>query len=62
MKEPKDGEIYLPSYFKDEFSCKVGRKLLCKTEEGDYKYKIADFFEDPLYGSSNIGSKTIFYK
>ncbi|NKF07170.1 FtsX-like permease family protein [Clostridium gasigenes] len=60
MKEPKDGEIYLPIYFKEEFSCEIGQEIIFKTEECDYKYKIADFFEDPIYGSSNIGIKRFF--
>lgn len=60
MNLPKEGEIYLPSYFKDEFDCKVGMEITLQTEEGDYIYKITDFFEDPVYGSRNIGIKRFF--
>ncbi len=54
---PNKGEIYLPYIFKDEFKCKVGMNIEFKTEKGDYSYKVADFFEDPIYGSKEIGIK-----
>lgn len=38
MNYPKEGEIYLSSYFKDEFNCKVGMEITLQTEEGDYIY------------------------
>ncbi|MGL5086487.1 MAG: hypothetical protein ACRC68_12340, partial [Clostridium sp.] len=60
MKEPKDGEIYLPTYFKEEFNCEVGQEITFKTEISSYKYKIADFFEDPLWGGSMMGVKRFF--
>lgn len=60
MKEPKDGEIYLPIYFKEEFNCESGQEITFKTEKGNFKYKIADFFEDPLWGGSMMGVKRLF--
>ncbi|MBU3136256.1 ABC transporter permease [Clostridium gasigenes] len=60
MKEPKDGEIYLPTYFKEEFNCEIGQEITFKTEKSFYKYKIADFFEDPLWGSNMMGMKLLY--
>lgn len=60
LKEPKEGEIYLPLVFKDLDNCKRGTNINLKTEKGDIIYKVADFFEDPVYGSEGIGIKRVF--
>lgn len=57
IKTPKEGEIYISSYFKDEFNCEVGMEITFKTEKGDYIYTVVDFFEDPFYGQTNTGIK-----
>ena len=56
---PKDGEIYLPYAFKNKYDCKVGMQIEFKGGDKVYTYTVADFFEDPIYGSEEITMKRI---
>lgn len=59
-KDIKKGEIYLPFYFKDKCGCKVGTTVNILAGNNTYSFKVADFFEDPYYGSYMVGTKRIY--
>ena len=59
MNEIKKGEIYLPFYFKDKCGCKIGTVINFPAGGKNYSFKVADFFEDPFYGSYMVGTKRI---
>lgn len=56
-----DNEVYAPLVFKDLFHAKIGDELIIPTSQGDKKYTIAGFFEDPVFGSTLMGIKRILF-
>lgn len=57
--ELKPGEICVPISFTSMYQCKIGDKVLFKSQEGSLEYTVKYFFEDPFMGSSIMGIKTL---
>ena len=60
MNVPKEGEIYLPKFFKEKYNCAVGDELTFVSEDKDYTFTISDFFEDTTFGTSVISRKRVY--
>jgi ABC-type transport system, involved in lipoprotein release, permease component len=57
----KSNEVYAPLLFTSQYHAKIGDSLLVKSSKTTAKYRIAGFFEDPVYGSSFMSSKRILF-
>lgn len=54
-----DHSLYLPIVYQQEYNAKVGGTFFLKTGSGNLRYRIAGFFEDPVYGSAMMGMKRV---
>ena len=57
---PKEGEIYLPKFFKEKYNCSIGDKLTFTSEDKECTFTISNFFEDTTFGSSVMGRKRVY--
>lgn len=53
------GEISVPVCFKVLFDCAIGDTVTFGNSEIQFSYTIASYFEDPYWGSSMMGIKTV---
>ena len=60
MDIPKEGEIYLPKFFKEKYNCTIGDELTFVSEDKECTFTISDFFEDTTFGTSVIGRKRVY--
>ena len=60
MNVPKEGEIYLPKFFKEKYNCDIGDELTFTSEDKECTFTISNFFEDTTYGTSVMGTKRIY--
>ena len=60
MSIPKEGEIYLPKFFKEKYNCTIGDELTFVSEDKECTFTISDFFEDTTYGTSVMGRKRVY--
>ena len=60
MDIPKEGEIYLPKFFKKKYNCTIGDELTFVSEDKECTFTISDFFEDTTFGTSVIGRKRVY--
>lgn len=56
-----DDEVYAPVFYKSQYNAKTGDKITIKTGNGDKKFTIKGFFDDPLFGSSLNSYKRILF-
>lgn len=54
-------EVYVPLLYKSQYNAKIGDKLVITTNQGNMKYIIKGFFEDPVFGSVFMGNKRILF-
>ncbi|SFU87411.1 ABC-type transport system, involved in lipoprotein release, permease component, partial [Clostridium sp. DSM 8431] len=60
MNIPKEGEIYLPKFFKEKYNCTIGDELTFASEDKEWTFTISDFFEDTTFGTSVMGRKRVY--
>lgn len=60
MTIPKEGEIYLPKFFKEKYNCTIGDELTFTSEDKECTFTISNFFEDTTYGTSVMGRKRVY--
>ncbi|MGN0396215.1 MAG: ABC transporter permease, partial [Coprococcus sp.] len=53
------GEICVPICFKALYNCDIGDVVTFGDSELQFSFKIASYFEDPYWGSSMMGIKTV---
>lgn len=56
-----DTEVYAPYIYQSQFGAKIGDQFIVSTSQGNKKYKIAGFFEDPVYGCTFMGMKRLLF-
>lgn len=56
----KKGETYLPICFQNLFHCKIGSKIVIKTNDGDVEFYTKGFVQEPLMGCYFTGMKNFF--
>ncbi len=56
-----DDEVYAPLFYQSQYNAKTGDKITIKTGNGDEKFTIKGFFDDPLFGSSLNSYKRILF-
>lgn len=54
------GEIYVPAALKTVYGCDIGSKITINTKNGEEKFTVKGFVEDPFLGSMSIGIKQLF--
>lgn len=54
------GEVYVPAAMKTVYGCKIGSDILINTKNGEEKFTVKGFVEDPFLGSMSIGIKQFF--
>jgi putative ABC transport system permease protein len=60
IEPPKAGEIYVPISFKPLYQCRLGSKIVIKTQEEVITFRIKGFIEEPFLGGYFIGVKQAF--
>lgn len=55
-----EGEIYVPAALKTVYGCDIGSKITINTKNGEEKFTVKGFVEDPFLGSMSIGIKQLF--
>lgn len=55
-----EGEIYVPAAMKTVYGCKIGSVITVNTKNGEEKFTVKGFVEDPFLGSMSIGIKQLF--
>ncbi|WP_310603591.1 ABC transporter permease [Anaerosporobacter sp.] len=53
------GEIYVPLAYQSLYDCKIGDNITIATKNGDEKYRIKGFMEEPFNGASLMGIKQV---
>lgn len=55
-----DGEVYVPAALKTVYGCHIGSDITINTKNGEEKFTVKGFLEEPYLGSMSIGIKQIF--
>lgn len=56
----KKGETYVPICFQNLYDCKIGSKIIIKTNDGDAEFLVKGFVQEPLNGCYFTGIKQFF--
>lgn len=56
----KKGETYVPICFQNLYDCKIGSKIIIKTNAGDAEFLVKGFVQEPLNGCYFTGIKQFF--
>lgn len=59
-EELSEGEVYVPAAMKTVYGCNIGSEITINTKNGEEKFKVKGFVEDPFLGSMSIGIKQFF--
>lgn len=54
------GEVYVPAAMKTVYGCEIGSEITINTKNGEEKFAVKGFVEDPFLGSMSIGIKQLF--
>lgn len=63
MENPEplqSGETYVPICFQNLYDCKIGSKIIIKTNAGDEEFLVKGFVQEPLNGCYFTGIKQLF--
>ncbi|MGN0691684.1 MAG: FtsX-like permease family protein [Oscillospiraceae bacterium] len=55
-----EGEVYVPAAMKTVYGCNIGSDITINTKNGEEKFTVKGFVEDPFLGSMSIGIKQLF--
>ena len=55
-----EGEVYVPAAMKTVYGCDIGSEIMINTKNGEEKFTVKGFVEDPFLGSMSIGIKQFF--
>lgn len=55
-----EGEVYVPAAMKTVYGCDIGSDISVNTKNGEEKFTVKGFVEDPFLGSMSIGIKQLF--